>query len=552
MRESLFARKSIDTMIDQTESREFKLKKVLGAMDLTLLGIGCVIGTGIFVLTGVAAAKYAGPAIVLSFVISGLACAFAALCYAEFAAMIPVAGSAYTYAYATLGELLAWIIGWDLILEYAVGSIAVSIGWSGYLVNLLAGLGIHIPAWASSPPLNIPAALIVALITVLLVVGIKETSRFNSIIVAVKLAVILFFIGFGIFFVKPANWTPFLPFGLTGVMTGAAIVFFAYIGFDAVSTTAEETRNPTRDLPIGIIASLLICTLLYIAVSAVLTGIVPLGAFSKDQHFLTAPIAFALSMINQNWASGLISLGAITGITSVLLVLLMGQPRIFFAMSRDGLLPAFFSKVHPDFQTPYVVTIVTGVIVGLIAMLVPIGTAAELTNIGTLFAFVIVCAGVMVLRKVHPDRHRSFKTPLVYLVAPLGIVFSGYLMYSLPVLTWLRFLVWLNIGLFIYYFYGRIHSKLTTGKAAARFSKSNFTKFLGVLTFLNGFLFGVLSVLALLGATARSSWAEVNLQPQHSLGVCLAAITVGVVLWGAGHTSRHIRDRRVRSSAEPR
>jgi len=461
MADILFAKKSINDLIAQTEEKGHKLKRVLSAFDLTLLGIGAIIGTGIFVLTGVAAAIHAGPAVVLSFVVSGLACAFAALCYAEFSSMIPVAGSAYTYAYATLGELFAWIIGWDLILEYAVGSITVSIGWSGYFVNLLSSIGIHIPQWATQPPFNLPAAIIVFIMTVILVIGIRESARFNNAMVTVKLAVILFFIFFGAFYVRPENWSPFIPFGWSGIMTGAAIVFFAYIGFDAVSTTAEEAKNPKRDLPIGIIASLLICTVLYIIVSGILTGIVPVGTVKDNNSFLSAPVAFALNYINQGWASGIISIGAIMGITSVLLVMLMGQPRVFFAMSRDNLLPEKISTVHPKFGTPYITTIITGVAVAIIAMMVPIGTAAELTNIGTLFAFAIVSTSVLILRRTQPDTPRPFKTPFVYIIAPLGVLSSLYLMYSLPVLTWIRFLVWLDLGLFIYYFYGRTHSRLT-------------------------------------------------------------------------------------------
>jgi APA family basic amino acid/polyamine antiporter len=531
MAENLFATKSIEMLIAQTEEKGHKLKKALGALDLTLLGIGAIIGTGIFVLTGVAAATYAGPAVILSFVVSGLACAFAALCYAEFASMIPVAGSAYTYAYATLGELLAWIIGWDLILEYAVGSITVSIGWSGYFVNLLNGIGIHIPAWISTPPFNLPAAVIVAIMTTILVIGIKESARLNNVIVAVKLVVILFFIGFGIFFIKPDNWSPFVPFGWTGIMTGAAIVFFAYIGFDAVSTTAEEAKNPKRDLPIGIIASLVICTVLYIAVSAILTGIVPIRSFATNQSFLSAPIAFALNFINQGWASGIISIGAIMGITSVLLVMLMGQPRVFFAMSRDGLLPQKISKVHPKFQTPYITTIITGVVVGAIALLIPIGTAAELTNIGTLFAFAIVSTGVMILRKTNPEHPRPFRTPIVYITAPLGVLFSCYLMYSLPVLTWIRFLAWLDVGLFIFFFYGRTHSRLTAINASKSFSLSYFLQFFGILIFANGALFGILSILALTEITSLTTWKEVAFEPHQSLTICVILIVIGLIMW---------------------
>ncbi len=534
MSNNLFAKKTIDSLISQTEEKGHSLKKVLGVFDLTLLGIGAIIGTGIFVLTGVAASIHAGPAVVLSFMVSGTACAFAALCYAEFASMIPVAGSAYTYAYATLGELFAWIIGWDLILEYAVGSITVAIGWSGYFVNLLASVGIHIPAWACNPPLNIPAFIIVAIMTTLLVIGTKESAKFNNIIVFIKLLVILFFIGFGIFWIKPANWHPFAPYGWTGIMTGAAIVFFAYIGFDAVSTTAEECKKPQKDLPRAILISLFICTLLYILVSAILTGILPVTKYSQNQSFLSAPIAFAFSIIKQDWASGIISIGAIMGITSVLLVMLMGQPRVFFAMSRDKLLPEKISRVHSKFGTPYITTLITGSVVAVVALLIPIGTAAELTNIGTLFAFTIVSAGILVLRKTNPDAKRPFKTPLVYIIAPLGILFNCYLMYSLPLLTWLRFLVWLDIGLLIYYFYGSTHSRLAkkdNEPVKKGFSFKYFLNFFGLLIIINGTLFGLLSLLTLLHITSIKTWSELNWQPHYTLIFCVVLIIIGMVMW---------------------
>jgi APA family basic amino acid/polyamine antiporter len=543
MTDNLFARKTVASLIAETEKKEHQLKKVLGPVDLTFLGIGAVIGTGIFVLTGVAAVQHAGPAVVLSFVFSGLACAFAALCYAEFASMIPVSGSAYTYAYATLGELFAWIIGWDLILEYAVACIAVSIGWSGYLVNLLRGLGIIFPAWACTPPCNIPAGIIVGLLTTLLVFGIKESSRVNSVIVIIKLAVIGFFIALGFFFVKPDNWSPFMPFGWTGVMTGAAIIFFAYIGFDAVSTTAEEARNPKRDLPIGIIASLVVCTILYIAVAAILTGIVPvrdLAAGTENYNrFVSAPVAYALSFIHKDWASGIISVGAVMGITSVLLVMLLGQPRIFFAMSRDGLLPQNISKVHPRYGTPYRTTIITGMVVAIIAMMVPIGTAAELTNIGTLFAFVLVSAGILILRKTNPEIPRGFKAPLAFVVAPLAILFCMYLMYSLPVITWLRFLAWLNVGLLIYFFYGRTHSRLAVerGSAPLPITAPYLLRFFGVTVLVNGTLFGILAVLAIIGVVGLRSWAEVGMDPRRSLIVCAGLVAAGGVMWVAGRGS---------------
>jgi len=536
MKENLFAKRSLEEIQADSEKEGFRLKRVLGAFDLTFLGIGAIIGTGIFVLTGVAAAKYSGPAVVLSFVVSGFACALAALCYAEFASMIPISGSAYTYAYATLGEIFAWIIGWDLILEYTVSCIAVSIGWSGYMVNLLKGFGVVIPAWACNPPLNLPAAGIVACLTVLLVVGVKESSRFNNIIVMIKLAVILFFIVFGIFYVKPANWTPFMPYGWSGVMSGAAIIFFAYIGFDAVSTTAEEARDPKRDLPIGIIASLLVCTVLYIVVAGILTGIVPLQEINANpemsRDFLKAPVAFALSFIHQDWASGIISVGAVMGITTVLLVMLFGQPRIFFSMSRDGLLPKGISRVHPRFGTPYITTIITGSLVAIFALLVSIGTVAELTNIGTLFAFAIVSIGVLVLRKTNPDAKRSFKVPFLKVLSPISVGMCVYLMYNLPVMTWIRFLVWLDIGLVIYFFYGHSHSRIITSTdRSSHLTPKYLLHFFGLTVILNAALFGLLSLFTLLGLVAEKSWAEVGLHPHRSFIFCLIWAAMGCVMW---------------------
>ena len=539
MANNFFVKKSVDELIAQTEEGEHKLKRVLGPFDLILLGIGAIIGTGIFVLTGVGAALHAGPAITLSFAVSALACVFAALCYAEFASIIPVSGSAYTYAYATIGELLAWIIGWDLILEYAVCSITVAIGWSGYLVNLFAAVGIIIPEWMSQPPFNLPAAIIVAVITTLLVIGIKESARFNNVIVIVKLAVILFFICLGAFFVRPENWSPFMPFGWTGVMTGAAIVFFAYIGFDAVSTTAEETRNPQRDLPVGIIVSLLVCSTLYIIVALILTGIIPVMDYAADQSFLSAPIAFALNVIHQDWASGIISVGAVMGITSVLLVMMMGQPRIFFAMSRDRLFPENISKVHPRFRTPYRTTIITGIVVGLVALLIPIGTAAELANIGTLFAFAIVSAAVLILRRTNPGIKRSFRVPFIYVLSPLGVLSSLYLMYSLPVITWIRFLAWLDIGLLIYYFYSRTHSKLAEKANRDKvFHWRDMLEFFGIFAFINGFLFGLMSLLAKTGISSMKTWNEINLNPGHTLSVCIILILAGSAMFLTGRIGK--------------
>jgi len=460
MREQLLRRKPTETLLADAGPHAGGLKRALGVVDLTFLGIGAIVGAGIFVLTGVAAAKYAGPAISLSFVVAGFACAMAALCYAEFAAMIPVAGSAYSYSYATMGELVGWIIGWDLVLEYAVGAAAVAVGWSGYLAVILEGLGIHLPYALTHAPehgalmqADLPALLIVLLITAVLYVGISESARLNSAIVIVKLFAIAAVILIGMFYVRPANWSPFAPFGWTGVMKGAAVIFFAYIGFDAVSTAAEEVIDPNRNLPIGILASLFVCTALYIAVAGVLTGMVP--AHTID---IKAPLASAFVLRGLNIVAGIISLGAVAGLTSVLLVLLLGQSRIFYAISRDGLLPAAFSRVHPRYRTPYIPTTLTGVAVGITAALLPIQEIAELTNIGTLFAFVLVCLGVWILRRIEPGLHRPFRTPLVPIVPILGVLFCGYLMTSLPLVTWIRFFVWMAAGLAIYFGYGRFHS----------------------------------------------------------------------------------------------
>ena len=439
---------------------------MLGPLDLTLLGIGAIIGAGIFVLTGVGA-SYAGPGLVLSFVLAGFACAMAALCYAEFAAMIPIAGSAYSYSYATMGELVAWIIGWDLVLEYAVASAAVAAGWSHYLTVILGGLGIHLPAalihspgTASGAIINLPALLIVFLVTVILYVGVQESARVNAVIVGIKLLAVLMVVVVGSFFVRPANWSPFLPFGWNGVLSGAAYIFFAYIGFDAVSTAAEEVVDPNRALPIGILASLGICTVLYIAVAAVLTGMVPSRLIDIE-----APLAAAFVARGLNFAAGIISVGAVAGLTSVLLVLLLGQSRIFYAISRDGLLPPVFSRVHPRFKTPSMPTILTGVAVGLTAGLVPIKEIAELTNIGTLFAFVLVCGGLWILRHLEPDLARPFRTPMVPLVPILGAGSCLLMMFGLGAVTWLRFVVWMAVGFLIYFGYGRFHSKVAVDPA---------------------------------------------------------------------------------------
>jgi len=462
MSSSLLRTKPLATLLQDTTGGKQQLRRALGPWDLAALGIGCIIGVGIFVLPGVEAATNAGPGIILSFAIAAAACACSALCYAELAAMIPVAGSAYTYGYATLGELPAWVIGWDLILEYMVAAVLVSTGWSAYLVNLLHHAGLDLPhAWCASPwdkvpgTLNLPAVAIVVLLTALLVVGIKESSRVNFSIVVVKLAVIVFFIALAGPHVETKNWTPFMPFGFKGVMTAAAIVFLAYVGFDAVSTAAEEARNPQRDMPIGIMGSLAVATVLYIAVAAIMTGVVPYARLG-----VADPVALVLNELGMRWPSAIISVGAIGGITSVLLVLLLGQPRILFSMSRDGLLPGFLAKVHPRFQTPYLTTIVTGAIVSVAAALTPIDVSSALCSIGTLFAFLIVCAGVLVLRRTRPEVARPFRVPLFPWLPALGIVLCAYLMISLPRTAWERFVIWLVVGLVLYAAYGRRHSKL--------------------------------------------------------------------------------------------
>lgn len=466
----LFRKKSIQTLLAESDNKGTGLKKELGAFDLTMLGIGAIIGTGIFVLTGVAAAEHAGPALVLSFILSGLACVFAALCYAEFASSVPVSGSAYTYSYATFGELIAWILGWDLILEYGVAASAVAAGWSGYFQGLLAGFGIHFPTALTSAYdaekgtiIDLPAILIVLVMTFLLTQGAKKSARFNTIMVFIKVAVVLLFIGVGVWYVKPENWTPFMPFGFSGVATGAATVFFAYIGFDAVSTAAEEVKNPKRNMPIGIIASLAVCTVLYIIVSAILTGIVPYTDLGVKN-----PVAFALNYIGQDWIAGFISLGAITGITTVLLVMLYGQTRLFYAISRDGLLPKVFSKVNPKTQTPLVNSWLIGIVVSFFAGVLPLSKLAELTNIGTLFAFIMVSIGILVLRKTQPNLKRSFMVPLVPLVPILAVLFCGYLVLQLPAMTWISFGIWLLIGLVIYFVYGRRNSNLNAANAGKK------------------------------------------------------------------------------------
>lgn len=475
-----FETKSQAQIIREVEQAEHQMPRVLGAWHLTLLGIGAVIGAGIFVLTGQAAATYAGPSIALSFVISGLACAFAALCYSEFASMIPVAGSAYTYSYATLGEGFAWIIGWDLILEYLFGSASVAVGWSGYVVSFLGDFGITLPAVLCNAPfsysphegwaltgawINLPAVLIVAVVVALLVMGIRESANFNNTIVIIKVGVILLFVLLGLHYVNPDNLRPFIPansgafgeFGWSGVLRGAAVVFFAYIGFDAVSTAAQEARRPQRDVPLGILISLAVCAVLYIAVAVVLTGLVP-----YQQLNVPHPIAVGIDAAGPAlaWLRPWIKMGAIAGLSSVILVLILGQSRIFYSMSRDGLLPALFGGIHPRFKTPWVATLITGVVAALIAALFPIGFLGELVSIGALLAFAMVCGGIWVMRLTKPDLPRPFRTPWVPLVPLMGIIFAGIQMLALPAGTWIRLLSWMALGLLIYFCYGRRHSTL--------------------------------------------------------------------------------------------
>jgi APA family basic amino acid/polyamine antiporter len=478
--------KSVEDSIRDTEEPEHQLRRNLSALDLTVFGVGVIIGTGIFVLTGVVAKTDAGPAVAISFVIAGVVCGLAAICYAEFASTVPVAGSAYTFSYATLGELVAWIIGWDLVLELALGAATVSVGWSGYLNQLLGDLGIPLPTSIAgeTATVNIPAMFIALLMTGVLILGIKLSSRVTSVIVAIKLLIVLLVIVVGIFYVKAANYTPFIPpakagegggglaapliqtlfgftptsFGVGGILAGAAIVFFAFIGFDIVATAAEETKNPKRDLPRGIIGSLAICTVLYVAVSLVVVGMQKYTELST-----TAPLADAFRSVGLPFFSGLISVGALAGLTSVVMILMLGQSRVLFAMSRDHLLPPGLGAVHPRYGTPYKISIITGIIVALLAGFIPLGTLAELVNIGTLFAFVLVAIAVIILRRTRPDLPRSFRVPLVPVLPILSALASFYLMLNLPGETWIRFGVWMAIGVVVYLLYGRRRSRLAAG-----------------------------------------------------------------------------------------
>src|SRR6266498_346427 len=506
---NLLRRKSV-TQLQADALTDQRLKRALGATNLTMLGIGAIIGTGIFVLTGTVAAQNAGPAVVLSFVLAGVASIFAALCYSEFASLVPMAGSAYTYGYATLGEVFAWIIGWDLILEYALGAVTVSIGWSGYVVSFLHDIGIDIPAQLSAARgtlitladgtqvaaiFNLPAVIIIGIVTLLLVIGIKESANANNVIVIIKVAVVLLFIVGAAHAVNPANWHPFMPpitgvrgqFGWSGVMQGAGIVFFAYIGFDAVSTAAQEAKNPQRDMPIGIIGSLLICTVLYIAVSAVATGIVP-----YLQLDVPDPIAVAADHAGMGWMAGLIKLGAIAGLSSVILVMLLGQSRIFWTMADDGLLPPFVSRIHPKFRTPWITSILTGIGVAIVSALFTVREAGSLVSIGTLLAFVIVSIGVLVLRIREPNLPRTFKTPAVWVVAPLGALSALYLMISLPWLTWERLIYWFALGIVIYFGYSVYNSKLGARKIAGETAWSRALKIAGMIWIVFGSLGSIL------------------------------------------------------------
>lgn len=479
---SIFAKKNLDMLMNEADDTEHGLKRALGPLNLVTLGIGAIIGAGIFVITGQAAAQFAGPAIVFSFILAGIACALAGLCYAEFASMIPIAGSAYTYSYATLGELVAWIIGWDLIPEYAFGAATVAVGWSGHFRSFLRDLGVSIPTapaahmtlFGQSLTINFDyiGFLIILIVTAILVIGIKESANFTTAIVILKVAIVMMFIGIAAAFVAtsasaPNHWHPFIPqntgtrgeFGWSGILRGAGVVFFAYIGFDAVSTAAQEAKNPKRDMPMGILGSLALCTVLYILVAGLLTRIVP-----YQQLNVPDPVVVGIRATGQTWATFLVELGAIAGLASVMLVMLLGQSRVFYSMSRDGLLWPWASKIHPKFRTPYVTSIVVGIFVAILAMLIPLHILDEMTSVGTLLAFVLVSAGIMVMRRTHPNAVRPFKTPFVPVVPILAILFCTGLILGLAPATLIRLVVWLVIGLVIYFTYGIKHSKVQRGE----------------------------------------------------------------------------------------
>jgi APA family basic amino acid/polyamine antiporter len=482
----LFARKTIPQILSESQTGEHTLKRTLGPGNLVALGVGAIIGAGLFSLTGVAAAQNAGPAIAVSMVVAAIGCAFAGLCYSEFSCMIPVAGSAYTYAYSTLGEWIAWIIGWDLVLEYAVGASTVSISWSGYVVSLLHDFGIDLPAQFIAGPfetlalpdgrmlrgmVNLPAVFIIVVISLILMAGIKESARANAVIVVIKLAVVAVFIGLGWLYINRANYTPFIPpnegqfgrFGFSGIMAGAGTIFFAYIGFDAVSTAAQEARNPQKDMPIGIIGSLVVCTVLYVLFSYVLTGIV-----NYTKLGVAAPVAVAVDQTPYGWLRELVKFGIICGFTSVILVMLLGQSRVFFSMSRDGLVPRVFSEVHPRFRTPWRSNLLFMLFVAPFSAFLPLSIVGNMTSIGTLFAFVIVCAAVWIMRRTNPGVARPFRTPWVPAVPILGILVNFAMMYSLGVMNWLRLIIWLVIGQIIYFAYSRHHSHLQQNRFKAK------------------------------------------------------------------------------------
>ncbi|RAS80402.1 amino acid permease [Priestia endophytica] len=457
---SIFRKKTIEALLAQSTQKD--LKRTLSVLDLIFLGVGCVIGTGIFVITGVVAATSAGPALILSFVIAGIACALAAFCYAEFSSSVPVSGSVYTYTYATLGEFFAFLIGWDLMLEYVLAMAAVSTGWSSYFQSFLTGFGLHFPTALGSAPLsgqggivNLPAVIIILLITALVSYGVKESVRFNNVMVILKIVVILAFIVTGIGYVKPENWSPFMPFGISGVITSAATVFFAYLGFDAIATASEEVKRPQRDMPIGIIGSLIVCTVLYIAVSAVLTGIVPYTKLNVD-----APVSFALSFVGQDKIAGFISVGAVIGMVTVILALIYAQVRLSFVMSRDGLLPKSLSRLNKKRQTPFLNTWITGFIGAGIAGFLDLTTLAHLVNMGTLAAFTLVSIAIIILRKKFPDVKSTFRVPFVPVVPLLSALFCIYLSLSLPGITWISFIIWIAVGAVVYFLYGKQHSNL--------------------------------------------------------------------------------------------